>query len=69
MADALKDDKPRYSAQLLRQVKQDAFNRGLEKAAEWHDAEAGRTRQTRKIAIHQICAAAIRSMKIVEAAP
>ncbi|BCH56042.1 hypothetical protein RvVAR031_36520 [Agrobacterium vitis] len=63
------DNQPRYTTQRLRdevdKAKAQARTEALEDAAAWHDAEAARypARYTRKIALHQISAAAIRAMK------
>ncbi|MUO84857.1 hypothetical protein [Agrobacterium vitis] len=63
------DNQPRYTTKRLHdeiaKAKAYARNEALEDAAAWHDAEAARypARYTRKIALHQISAAAIRAMK------
>lgn len=57
------DNRPRFPGQRLHLVDPSAFNAGLEQAAAWHDAEAARAKGSRKIAMHQISAAAIRAMK------
>jgi len=57
------DNMPRYTTKAMHRETRRAYNFGLEQAAAWHDAEAARAKGARKIAIHQISAAAIRSMK------
>lgn len=65
------DSVPRYIARRLHLEKRRATNFGLELAAQWHESEMMRLPEShaKKRAMHQISAAAIRSMKIDEAAP